>query len=84
MGSLYLGASLGVWSGTARLYDFGNTFDSYNHAPSGSQADALGIFWDWVMVGRDMWQAISEAEADMNLKLDRTNEERVEMESAGR
>jgi hypothetical protein len=63
MGSIYLAASPSVWSGAARLFDLGNTFDSYNHALTGIEADALGLFWDWVMIGEDMWQALYQVGA---------------------
>ena len=63
MGSLYLSAAPTVWSGAARLLDFGNTFDSYNRTETGREADALGIFWDWAVVGNTLWQAFSEYQA---------------------
>jgi hypothetical protein len=63
MGSLYLCAPPSALSGAARLLDFGNTFDSYNRAEIGAEADALGILWDWAMVGDSLWQALFEFES---------------------
>ncbi len=63
MGTLYLSAPPSAWSGAARLLDFGNTFDRYNRAETGPQADAIGILWDWAMVGNSLWQALSEYES---------------------
>lgn len=57
MGS-YLYASPSFLSGAARLLDFGNTYDTYNHAMTGSQADSLGLLWDWALVGNDLWQGV--------------------------
>lgn len=65
MGSLYLTAPATVWSGAARLFDFGNTFDSYNRTEHPSEADGLAIFWDWVMVGNALWQAASDYEDEV-------------------
>jgi len=58
MGS-YLYASPSFLSGAARLLDFGNTYDTYNHAVTGSQADSLGLLWDWALVGNDLWQGVN-------------------------
>jgi hypothetical protein len=63
MGSLFLCAPPSALSGAGRLLDFGNTFDAYNRAETGAQADAIGILWDWAMVGGSLWQALSEYEA---------------------
>jgi hypothetical protein len=57
MGS-YLYASPSFLSGAARLLDFGNTYDTYNQTVTGSQADSLGLLWDWAAVGDDLWQSI--------------------------
>ncbi len=81
MGSLYISAMPSALSGAARLLDFGNTYDSYNLAGSGTEADALGIFWDWVMVGDNLWSAISEE----SLQTERAQREsKTEVEFAGR
>ena len=62
MGS-YLYASPSFLSGAARLLDFGNTYEVYNHAVTGSQADALGLLGDWALVGNDLWQGINACQA---------------------
>lgn len=63
MGS-YLYASPSFLAGAARLLDFGNTYDAYNHTVTGSQADSLGLLWDWAVVGNDLWQGEIAYQAD--------------------
>jgi len=65
MGSLYLCADPGPWSGVARILDFGNTFDVYNGSATGEQADNIGILWDWAVVGNDLWNAVYVNEAQL-------------------
>jgi len=62
MGS-YLYSPPSYLSGFARLLDFGNTYDQYNRAVSGQQADALGLLWDWSAVASDMRKAVVMFEA---------------------
>ena len=81
MGSLYISATPSALSGAARLLDFGNTFDSYNLAGNGAEADALGIFWDWVMVGDSLWDAFSDERLLTELAQRQSN---AEVEFAGR
>jgi hypothetical protein len=59
MKSLYLCSPPSFLSGMARIFDFGSTFDQYNEAPTGEQADAIGILWDWSMVGQDLWNSVN-------------------------
>jgi hypothetical protein len=68
MGSLYLCSKPSIWSGAARLLDFGNTFDAYNHSATGPQADALGLLWDWAIVGNDLWQSMLDYEHERSLR----------------
>ena len=63
MGSLYLCPPPSALSGVARLLDFGNTFDSYNRAENGAEADGLRILWDWAVVGDSLWQALAANES---------------------
>lgn len=65
MGSLYLCADPGLLSGVARLFDFGNTFDAYNRATTGEEADGVGILWDWAMVGQDLSDAVSAYDTEV-------------------
>jgi len=58
MESMYLCSMPGFWIGVGRLLDFGKSYDLYNEAANGNQADGLGSFVDWQMVSQDMWQAI--------------------------
>lgn len=64
MDSLYLCAQPNVWYGVARLLDFGNTFDVYNRAANGEEADGLGIMFDWAAVRNDLWHAISDYDSE--------------------
>ena len=57
----------GFRSGMARLLDFGNTFDTYNHAANGGEADGLGLMLDWEMVRNDLWQAVSDYNSETEL-----------------
>jgi len=58
MGSLYLASMPGLWAGIGRLFDFGNTYDTYNQTASPEQADGIGIMMDWQMVCDDLWKAV--------------------------
>lgn len=64
MGFLYLASNPGFFSGIARIFDFGNTFDAYNVASSGDEADAIGLLWDWSLVGNDLWNAVRAYEQE--------------------
>jgi hypothetical protein len=79
MGSLYLSANPGPWSGVARIFDFGNTFDAYNNAATGEEADGIGLLWDWAMVGKDLWNAVSMHETKL-----KSSELRAESEVVAR
>lgn len=48
------------WSGFARALDLGGTFDSYNESGTPKEADARAIKNDWIMVGKDMTNAMTE------------------------
>lgn len=69
MGSMYLCSTPTLWSGMARLLDFGNTFDAYNRAANGSEADGLGMLWDWAMVGEDLWSCVDVVYSDSESRL---------------
>ena len=71
MGS-YLYANPSFLSGVARLLDFGNTYDDYNRAPTGRQADSLGMLWDWAKVADDMWKGINVYELKYGSELHRS------------
>lgn len=77
MGSLYLSADPSICSGMARLFDFGCTFDTYNHAATGAQADDIGILWDWAIVGNDLWGAVHTCEDRLNTVKPQTEPELV-------
>lgn len=67
MGTLYLSADPSFCSGIARVFDFGGTFNAYNHAATGAQADGIGILWDWAIVGNDLWGAVHACEDRLNI-----------------
>ena len=48
-------------SGVARALDLCGTFDAYNVSASETEADALAIASDWLVVGKDMGDAIEQA-----------------------
>lgn len=69
MGSLmgsYLFACPTFWSGAARLLDLGNTFDQYNHSPSGQEADTIGMLIDWDAIGQDLWFSYEDYSSEVS------------------
>jgi len=46
-------------SGAARLVDIWGQFDEYNSSPSGAEADAKALASDWIIVGQDIFDALS-------------------------
>jgi hypothetical protein len=61
MGKLYsdfLVARPSFCEGMARILDFGNTLNEYNSSPSGEIADEIAIRMDWMMVGKDLRNAM--------------------------
>jgi hypothetical protein len=58
MNTLYLCSPPSIWSGIARILDFGSTFDTYNTTSTSEEADGIGLLSDWSMVGHDLWNSI--------------------------
>ena len=58
----YLFANPNFEFGIARALDLGATFDSYNESASSGEADAIAIYNDWLMTGKDLQYAIKAAE----------------------
>ena len=58
--SYFLFAEPSFIEGMARVLDLGNTLNVYNESFSGEIADSTAISMDWAMVGKDIYQAISE------------------------
>lgn len=46
--------------GVARVFDLCGTLDEYNNSPTPIYADGYAIGMDWYVVGRDIYEAISE------------------------
>ena len=56
----FLVASPSLVSGAARLFDFYGLYDEYNTSPTEPQADAMATFADWMVVGKDLQEAIEQ------------------------
>ena len=56
----FLVASPSFVSGAARLFDFYGLYDEYNTSPTEAQADAMATFADWMVVGKDLQEAIEQ------------------------
>ena len=48
-------------SGVARALDLYGTFDAYNSSASETEADMAAIANDWLVVGKDLTDAIEQA-----------------------
>lgn len=48
-------------SGVARALDLGGTFDAYNTSASEAEADERAIASDWLVVGKDLSEALEQA-----------------------
>lgn len=60
-GSVFLFPSPRILYGIARVLDLGAQLDSYNVSPTPAGADALALFSDWRMVGRDLEHALEQS-----------------------
>jgi len=67
MESLYLASMPGFWAGMGRLFDFGNTYDTYNQTASPEQADGIGIMMDWHVVTEDLWKAVYDLDPEIRV-----------------
>jgi hypothetical protein len=56
----FLVASPSLASGASRLFDFYVLYDRYNAGPTESQAGAMALFSDWLIVGQDLQSAIED------------------------
>ena len=48
-------------SGFARAVDLGGTFDAYNTSASDAEADERAIASDWIIVGKNLGEALEQA-----------------------
>jgi hypothetical protein len=55
--SSFLFARPSFVEGVARIMDFGNTLNQYNHCESAAMADLAAIAADWSVVGLELDQA---------------------------
>jgi len=58
--TFYLFALPSFWEGCARLMDFGNILNEYNESPNVHIADSIALFNDWLAVGYDLRNAMSQ------------------------
>ncbi|MGD0102173.1 MAG: hypothetical protein ABSC60_17690 [Acidobacteriota bacterium] len=56
----FLVATPGPLFGLARFFDFGATFDRYNHSSSIAEADVKALLSDWYIVAQDLWSSIQK------------------------
>jgi hypothetical protein len=60
-GSTFLFPTPRILYGVARLLDLGALLDSYNVSQMPAEADALALYSDWRMVGRDLQYALEHS-----------------------
>jgi len=58
----FLFAQPSFGSGAARVLDLYGTFDAYNTSTSEEEADERAIASDWLVVGKDLSDAMEQAE----------------------
>ncbi len=49
-----------IWTGMARIFDFGQSLNRYNRSPTPEEADYQALLSDWLAVGDDLRWAIRE------------------------
>lgn len=74
--SSYLYARPSIVEGIARLVDFGDTLSEYNDILSPEQADALALLADWLVVGDDLREAMSNFENEYQIQIPLTKEDK--------
>lgn len=60
--SEYLYARPSFWEGIARLMDISGSLSVYNSALTPTEADNLALLSDWLVVGDDLRESITEFE----------------------
>lgn len=55
----YLFARPSFLEGIARIYDFGNTLNTYNYSNTPEQADYIAMASDWQVVGQELRAAVA-------------------------
>ena len=60
--SFYLFSHPSFKEGVGRIWDFSQCLNTYSSSETEDEADARAIFVDWVMVGKDMKQAVKNFE----------------------
>ncbi|AFY68994.1 hypothetical protein Pse7367_0692 [Thalassoporum mexicanum PCC 7367] len=58
--SSFLFARPSFAEGVARIIDLGNTLNQYNVSPTPEEADSIALESDWMVIGRDLNNAMSE------------------------
>ncbi len=59
----------GFFEGLARIIDLGNTLDDYPRFRSAREADTFALRSDWIMVGKDIRDAIGQFKVIENNRL---------------
>jgi len=59
MSKYFLFATPTLWSGMARILDFGRTLNEYNYSSTPDKADFCAIYSDWKLVGSDISKAMA-------------------------
>ena len=62
--TFFLFSKPSFFEGLARTLDIGNTLNEYNESVTAEQADAIAIYNDWRVVGKDIIIAIEQIELD--------------------
>ena len=56
----FLFARPSFWEGLGRIVDVGDTLTEFNRSLSTTQADRIALEQDWLMVGKELRQAMSQ------------------------
>ncbi|MCK4395915.1 hypothetical protein KAW96_04885 [candidate division WOR-3 bacterium] len=67
--STYLFYVPSFFSGIARIFDLGATFNDYNKSDNPSEADYKAIYSDWLMTGKDIESIIKKYKGELKLNI---------------
>lgn len=56
------------WEGAARIFDFGNRLKEYNDSPTPNMADYFAVQSDWIVVGDDIRDSMTNFEREIAQK----------------
>lgn len=66
--SFFLFAIPSFTEGMSRVLDMGGTLEVYNEASSEAEADLFALKADWMMVGRDLCNAVNAIRDKLNVE----------------